>query len=121
MNATTPKAAPRAFRHQRLDDHYDRMTAAQGDAFIERQCLNAIIVDCWALMIAPKSWLDTKDEQRRAKLLAIIDDATAGACVDSIESQGVMSFPCPTCTRRFGTAQARGAHSRFCAKGGCDA
>jgi hypothetical protein len=98
------------------------MTAAQGDAFIERQCLNAIIVDCWALMIAPKSWLDTKDEQRRAKLLAIIDDATAGASVDSIDDgQGVMSFPCPTCTRRFHSGQARGAHSRFCEKGGCDA
>lgn len=103
-------------RKKRLDEHYARMTAAEGDAVIERQCLNAIIVDCWALMIAPHSWLTLKGEQRRAQLINTIDQATAGAQIDSLESQGVVSYPCPSCSRRFDTAQARGAHSRFCEK-----
>lgn len=100
------------YRYQRLDAHYIRMVEARrtDDVRTQNSVLHRIIVECWALGIGAAAYLERKGHElqgspRPATALPL-------ALPDTVE------YRCPGCGKDFGSKQARGAHSKFCRKGG---
>jgi SHS2 domain-containing protein len=100
------------YRYNRLDEHYQRLVEARStdDVRAKNSILNLIIVDCWAIGIAAVDFLERKDQEVKIKQQPI--SAKPVAIPESIE------YRCTGCGTPFGSKQARGAHSKFCNKGG---
>ncbi|TDB66845.1 hypothetical protein [Arundinibacter roseus] len=103
-----------SYYKEKLENHYERMLECEGDMIQEYHHLTAIARLCRKLMLAPNSWLVQKAEERRGNQLPIKASQVEPGKATSIDAL----FACPDCGKTFNSKQARGAHVRFCGKGG---
>ncbi|TDB67092.1 hypothetical protein [Arundinibacter roseus] len=109
-----------SYYKEKLENHYERMLECEGDMIQEYQHLMAIARLCRKLMLAPNSWLIQKAEERRGNHMKVEKKVQSNdmRTVQKDTQHIIPQFSCPDCGKSFSSKQARGAHVRFCGKGG---